>query len=242
MPYNEWVVHRYISLWGQYIFSWMILALYNVFVRKSVSLADLLRDYIPEAFMIQMTGIGNHQNSALWFVSAMFLASCVIYFIASKYYSTFIYMIAPGLVLVIYSYFYQNNKGLNGIGGGRTLVINDGFFRALAGLCVGVLAFEINRRAKQYYAKYRLIRTLYEIIFLAVSLVRFYSRGCNTFDFVYVMLAAIFVISIFGREDAGEGSYLTQMLCKLKVNGKYSFGIYCNHWLFTYIIRDFFPG
>ena len=236
----KFVLYRFKRLYPQYILSWCILVVYCIFFRKSITVKALFIGYLPEAFMLQMLTDGTRLNSAMWFVSASFLASILIFYIAKRNRICFAYIIAPLTTSVIYSYYYQTLGKLAGIGWNKSLFILDGFWRALAGLCLGCVVYEIcqNHMQTDTPRKFLILRSIYEIGTILLLTIMFYHSGCTTMDFPLTIIIAIFVLSVLYR----EGSYITKWLSQLKINGTYTYAIYCNHWLINYIIRDYFPG
>lgn len=223
-------------LYPQYLLSWTILAIYWVFVRQSLTVKDLAIYYLDEVLMLQMMGAGKTLNAAMWYVSAMLIVSIVIYYVAKKHTKMFTHILAPIIVLVIYSHYYQSNGSLAGIGWKHELIVYNGIWRALAGVCLGCIVYSVYLYIKDK-PKYPVIGSLYEIAVLCLLSVMFYRAGCTVKDFTLVGLMGLLVLSIMHNN-----SYLSQFLNRFKVDGTYAYAMYCNHWVINYFIRDFFPG
>ncbi len=188
--------------------------------------------------MLQILGFGKTIVISLWFVSALVFTAPLIYYFAIKNRKKFL-LAAPLISLVIYSWFYQNNHSLAGINAGtKTFIVSDGFWRALAGICLGCVVYAVYDKYKDWVAGHlRVLRTLVEIGIMALISVMFYGRGNSVKDFTLTALMALLIFSVMSG-----GSYLSVLLNKLPINGKYTYAIYCNHWLINYIIKDYFPG
>lgn len=131
----KFAISRFKRFFPQYILSWTLLALYCVLSRHVVSFKQLVIDYPADMLMLQMLGAGPRLNSAMWYVSALFLVSIVIFYLVNRNRNLFIYILAPLSVLLIYSYYYQTKGMLAGIGWEASLIVRGGFWRALAGIC-----------------------------------------------------------------------------------------------------------
>lgn len=227
---------RVYRLYPHYILSWSILAAYCILVRHSVTIKDLLIHYVDEVLMLQMAGAGKHLNAALWYISALLLVSVVIFFLAHKVGRAFTQIVAPGLVLLIYSYFYQTRGTLAGVGWNNLLIVRDGFWRGLAGISLGCIVYGIYTHVSPNGQKLKTLRTIYEIGTLCLLSIMFFREGCTVKDFTLVGMMALLLLSIMCG-----GSYFTKLLEKVKIDGGYAYGMYCNHWVLNYFIHDFFP-
>lgn len=237
----KFALERFWRLWPQYIISWLILAAYCVFFRHSVTIKNLVIDYPADAFMLQMLGIGPRLNSAMWYVSALFLVSITIFYLACKNRRRFVYIIAPICVALLYSYFYQTKGMLAGIGWTNSLIVRDGFWRGLAGICLGCIVYELSTKIPLKYRSYMpVVRRFYEVGTLSLLSVMYYQAGCTVKDFTLVFMMGLLILSVMcGSKN--EGSYLTRLLSRIPLRQSYAYAIYCNHWVINYIIQDYFP-
>lgn len=226
-------------LYPQYAVGLAFYYIYRLFVTHTITVKQALIDFLPEWGMIQILGFGKWLNAAMWYVSAMLFASLVIYYFAVKNRKKFLYVLAPAALLLIYSWFYQKNHGLGGIGlNTRTLLICDGFWRALAGMLLGCLVYAAYDAYHEWIASHgKVLRTVLECVILALICIKFYRAGNTVADFTAVVLMALLVLSA-----TSGGSYLTAVLDRIPVSGKYAYAMYCNHWTINYIIKEYFPG
>lgn len=226
-------------LYPQYAVSLLLLYIYRIFINQKITLKSALVDYLPEWGMVQILGFGKFLNSAMWYVSAMFVASLIIYYLAVKNKRKFVFILAPIIVVVIYSWFYQDNHSLAGIGlKTRSFLVCDGLWRALAGMALGSILYVIYDKYKDWISEHlKVLRTLGEILILGLICYLFYGPGCTVKDFTLVILMCLFILSVMSG-----GSYLTILLNKIPVKGKYTYALYCNHWLFNYIFKEYFAG
>lgn len=241
---KDYVVGRIKRLFPQYIVALLLYYIYRIFVTNSITVKQALVDFLPEWGMIQILGFGKYLNSAMWYVSAMMFASIVIYFFAVKNRRRFIWFFAPAGVLLIYSWLYQTNHGFGGVGlKNRTLIICDGFWRALGGMLLGCIIYAIYDHLKKtgiqnrITVPVRVIMTICEAGILALITVLFYGPGNTVKDFTLVALMGVLVISTML-----EVSYLSRALNHIPVTGKYTYALYCHHWLFQNLIKEQFPG
>lgn len=93
--------------------------------------------------MIQMIGAGRALNAAMWYVSALYIVSVIFYYIAKKNIKMFTNILCPIIALLIYSYYYQINGSLAGIAWKNELIVRNGIWCAMAGLCVGCIVYNV---------------------------------------------------------------------------------------------------
>lgn len=241
---KDYVLGRIKRLFPQYFVALLLFYIYRIFASDTITIKQALVDYLPEWAMIQILGFGKYLNPAMWYVSAMMFASIVIYFLAVKNRKRFIWFFAPAGVLLIYSWLYQTNHGFGGVGlKYRTFLICDGFWRALAGMMFGCIIYAIYDYLKRSGVQNKLnvpvkvLMTVCEAGILVLITASFYGSGNTVKDFTLVALMGVLIISTMLG-----GSYLSQALNHIPATGKYTYALYCNHWLFQILIKEHFPG
>ena len=235
---------RFLRFYPQYILSWVLLAAYVVFIRHSVSIKEVVIGYWDEILMLQMLGAGRTFNAAMWYVSALFIVSGIVYYLAAKNKKFFTHIFAPCAALLIYSYFYQTRGMLAGVNWNNLLIVRDGFWRALAGICLGCVIYEVYVYVEKMTGgghQFPLLRTLYEAGTVGLLSVMFYRAGCSPKDFPLTGMMGLLILSVMCGSTS-EGSYLTRFLCRFRIDGRYAYAMYCNHWVVNYLIRDYYPG
>ena len=85
---------------------------------------------------------------ATWYLSAMMITQAVIYPLARYYRKSFLHIICPIMILFVYSFSMQK-YGTTNIGKDITYLLPDSLYRAFAGQCCGVLAYEFHCRAQK---------------------------------------------------------------------------------------------
>ncbi len=85
---------------------------------------------------------------ATWYLSAMMITQAVIYPLVRYYRKSFLHIICPIMILFVYSFSMQK-YGTTNIGKDITYLLPDSLYRAFAGQCCGVLAYEFHCRAKE---------------------------------------------------------------------------------------------
>ena len=118
--------------------------------------------------------------------------------------------------------------------------ISIGFFLAFfLGLFTGSLAYRFPIVDEFLEPPVQLMKTVpvASFVILALICIKFYRAGNTVADFTAVALMALLVLSA-----TSGGSYLTAVLDRIPVSGKYAYAMYCNHWTINYIIKEYFPG
>lgn len=77
-----------------------------------------------------------------------------------------------------------------------------------------------------------------ESMVVLLSVVRFYSPGCNESDFIFVFLFGLFIISVMD----GSESHIKAAMNRFMITGRYAYTIYCCHIFIATIIKHFFAG
>ena len=235
-------VKKFKHLYPQYILSWALLAAYSVLSRHSLTIRDILVDHPAEIFMLQILGAGKRLNPAMWYVSALLFVSVVVYYLANKNRKRFVYAIAPVCTVLIYSYLYQTVGALGGVGWKNLLIVREGFWRGLAGICLGCIVYEAYTKLDAAaQRRFPILRTVYEVGTLCLLSVMFYRPGNTAADFTLTAMMALLVLSAM-CSGPDSGGYLSRLLCRVKIDGRYAYAIYCGHWLINCIVRDHFPG
>lgn len=236
----DYASDRYGRLFPQYIFSYLILATYFILTNKS-TIKHIVVNCFWELWMLQIIGLGGFISRQMWYVSALLLVSVIVYYLLKKWKLFYLYIAAPLTSLVIYSYFFQRQGSLAGIGlTPNTLIVGDGVLRALAAINIGCICQQVYTYFKATITdRFNWISTIFELSAFIYFLYYFYGSGGKENDFILVIIFGMFVISVM----CGN-SYISRFLNKKFFGklGEITYAMYCNHMIIRYIIVDFFPG
>lgn len=228
------------QLYPHHLFSWLIIAAIGLFVTHELSALELLQKGWPELLLVNIFGFvrGGSVNIVCWYLSALLFASTILYYLLVRNEKLFINLLAPLLIVLLYGCLYDGKGSL-----AATILFTRyarfyGFFRALADICVGCLAWRLfeHWQGKRLHGE-TVWATLYEAaVFIAIGVSCVKYPGL--YDFYYVPLFFGFVISVF------RGQSLFSRLLDNKLSGALgtlSYAYYLNNLIVILPYRYFFP-
>lgn len=185
-------------------------------------------------------------NGPDWYMSAMMIATAILYPLGKKYQRPFFTVACPMLALSGYGLLFQVMKTMNvtetaieGCG------IMAGVIRAMAGLCVGMFVNECCTRVKE---KNRIPTTGGKVVFAAAELLTLFCilyycdaaarlSWTTDADFCVVLLFALFCFLVFS-ELTGIKQLLAERNVDFTVLSKISLYLYLSHRIVTFILID----
>lgn len=223
-----------------HLLSWILAAFILVAVTKQIYPIELFQVGWAELLLVNLFGFvrGDYINIVCWYLSALLFASAVIYYLLMKDEDGFIKVIGPIGAILLYGVLFDRKGSL-----ANTILFTQysaflGFYRALADMTVGCIAYRIYEWMQDVEIPgERLLATVLEgAVMLASALWMF--RNSGKMDFLFVVLFAAFVISVFrGRSvftrifDNGVSAWL----------GEISFAYFLNNLVVIYPYMYFFP-
>lgn len=185
----------------------------------------IIKDFalsLGEVSMVAMSGLDNkpHYTSG-WYLSALLIASFILYYIYFKNKKFFVNMILPCLVLWGLGYSYQNYGGFedgylwNGL-------FFSGMLRALIELSMGIYAYVLTVKLKEIRkANKILMEAVGTIGFLLVIGTGFFFKSA-WLDYLFLMVLFIGIVAINIREHpcrvyGKKGKSLSAFLAELSL-------------------------
>lgn len=242
----EYLSARWLRLFPMYLFSMVCLAALQIYLGE-ISLQQFLAGGLWEIFMIQAVGVPWLLNGHLWYVSALMLASGLIYYLLEKNEHIYIYICAPITFFLVMANIFRIIGHID-IGLDFHFLVCDGLWRAFAEIGLGCIIYRICEYLRQQVdfskIEVKIVSTITGVIlFIVVAMICFYK--CRTvYDFTAVILIAILVMNIMlgsSFVDLALDNRLSDYL------GKISYGVYVNQMLFLRIFllnfssRSFWP-
>lgn len=236
----EYFGKKYLRLFPHHAFTLIILAVLCL-TMVGYSVTKVVTVGFWEFFMLGQFGFGAKSmiNTPAWYVSALLIASFVIYYLLLRNRQRFLYFFAPALICIIYAQFFQSADFLNQNLTCKFLVCN-GVFRALAGMSLGCLCYLAYIRLKPVLqGRFGFCSSILELGIFALFLRIIYHGGYTHWDFLVLPLMAVFVTSIF------LGNSILSRLLNNRLSaylGKLSYAVYLNQGIFTVIAIMRFSG
>ena len=228
------------QLYPHHLFSWLLIAFIAVFVTREMGLGELLQKGWPELLLVNIFGFvrAGSVNIVCWYLSGLLFASTIVYYLLVKNERLFICLLAPLLIVLLYGCLYDGKGSL-----AATILFTRyarfyGFFRSLADICVGCLAWRLYEhwQDKSLHGE-AAWATLYEAaVFIAIGVSTVKYPGL--YDFYYVPLFFGFVISVFRGRSLFSRLFDTRLSEAL---GTLSYAFYLNNLAVILPYRHFFP-
>lgn len=199
----HYTIGRYRKIYPAYLVSFLVTFMMLVITEKNTLFEIYIR--LIDSFweIIAMQGIGlardwNYINPTVWYISVLFLAGHLIYYLLSKHKELFVNLIAPGAIIVIYSYLYRYQGNLDAVTQMDGFYVNYQLMRGFADMCIGVYAYLFTSYLKEhmtdqsyYVLKVTGVLGFLYVIFSSVTI------GYTRTDFMYVFILAYSVAVAF---------------------------------------------
>lgn len=227
----------------QHIFAFMCMMLVVLSYTHVCSLQQLLCDSWSELLLLRASGLGTNISisGVNWYLSALLMASYVIYYLLCKHEKWYLYIGAPMLFLAVMGKLYVSKGHLN-VWTEEADFFIWGFWRGLAEMGLGCLSCVLVRcvkcRIELDSKQLRLLATFFELAVWTIILYQMWI-GKNTGDFLVPILAAAVIASMFSFR-----SYLTWLLDNplSAVLGWLSFPMFLNQMIFIRPVGVYYSG
>ena len=233
---GSFALQRYLRLYPHYILTLVPFLLMRVFVLRTLTPSDCLTDGFFDLLMLQSFGFPSVVY-LLWYSSALFLSSVLLYWLALVLQDHFLPAIsfAAPLLLSAYLQYYGSVD--------QTMffaaVGSRGLWRLAAELGLGCLLFCLVKRfAPLFHRRFAAASTAAELALLAVILPLCWRCNRDERDFLVLALMFLLAASIFWGN-----SWLSRLLDN-RVSaflGKISYGFYLNQCFFLHLFGPVIP-
>lgn len=220
LQYRLYVFGRIKALYPIYIIGLTGVVILR-FVLQKWTLKMVFIDGFYEFFMLQESGIGQlYLDEQLWFVSALFLAQCVVAYFLIFHRPLFLNFMAPILAVSIPAIMYRRFNGWVTHSAWGTL-------RAIGMLATGCLVFMLYLYVKVRIKDHLGAMTLAECSVLIIVLYIMWGTRNDYRDFVVIPFWAILVLLLFLKQGCLSKILDNKLSCYL---GGLSYAIYvCQH-------------
>lgn len=239
----EYTIHRIFKLYPHYLFSFIVLFIF-ITIKSGNSFKDVIKrimNSIWEILMFQMSGVQINMddlvNAQTWYISVLIIIGYVIYFLLENYKKTFIQLIAPFSIILIYS-FYSRNIGHLDVWGGFTMGISLGLLRGFAGMSIGCISYIIVKRLKECSFKkqiYNLFNAIQLLCFLFVVIFAIFKNHTQK-DFILIIPLFVAITTSFincGLINKILSNKILDML------GKISYPMFLNHMFIIHLFLNY---
>lgn len=152
---------------------------------------------IPELLMLQMVGIGYYfPTGAAWYLSAMFLALIILYPLALRYKSSYVYIIAPCISIILMGYILRSMGNIGNAPGQDLGFLKVGVWRAFADIAMGNILWSVSERLKIVIERCKRLEWLLGIVevggyLLVAYIAKKFQPGYTDFYFLIVLCISL---------------------------------------------------
>lgn len=226
---------RYVRLIYPYLIIFLCSIIIRILLGNSISIKTILSENLWELLMLD--GLGLTVNLVIppgWYIQSMMLASYLCYLILSYNKKVYIYVIAPIVILLVFSAIEAKNGSLNYWMKPKEIVPY-GTLRVFAEMGLGCVCYELYSSIKQKVYEVttykRFIFTVIESLCILYILYVVFYNSSSVADFISVIFMSVLIISLYMECSFFSIILNNQFSIYL---GKISIAIYLSHIM----IRD----
>ena len=184
-------------------------------------------------------GVSQLWNGPLWYISALIIASLILYYIVSKSEDFFTGFFAPVFVILTYA-----SVGLTDIGWDRTMVnaigFPNGLARVMAGMCLGMLMYYV----VEYFRKKKFSEVMtmaFSLLHIGIAVFLLYTiyAGITWSEFTNGIVLFVFCVVLLTNKDYISVLYDKSNVCAFL--GRLSLYYYAIHIVFVFLLAYLFP-
>ena len=200
-------------------------------VLSDISIRTVVNKGIWEILMLQTLGF-EFSTTVVWYVSALLIASVIIYLLSYCFKDYFLPVIFFG-AFVILAFLCQKNQQLSSMN--NLLIVSDGLLRGLAELSLGCILFKIIKAFPNSLNKFRKFLFVPKYLSLAIILY-FMTKDAGVKDFS-CLIFIVFFISMLFLDESPIHKVFNNKLCYFL--GDISYDFYLNQIVVIYFARVF---
>ena len=233
----EYLKGRIWRLYPEYLLAFLVMAS----IRSYQSGLNIFKIIIPnwlEAVMLQSIGtnIFPYVNNPAWYVSALLISSCLIYYMLSKHRELYLNFIGPGLIILIFSYLFRKYERLELFYHTEGVFGNTGLLRAIMGITIGVYAFCAANALGPWLKRIPIIlKCIMEILMFGGVLGFSLLHEEGSYDFFFLLVFACGLI--LAADDHFLGKHVDTR--GVRWLSKNSYSMYLSHFAAIFFLNIF---
>lgn len=178
-------------------------------------------------------------NGPLWYISALIIASLILYYVVSKSEDFFTGFFAPVFIILTYA-----GVGLTDVGWDRTMVnvigFPNGLARVMAGMCLGMLMYYV----VEYFRKKKFSEVMtmtFSLLHIGIAVFFLYTiyAGITWNEFTNGIILFVFCVVLLTNKDYISALYNKNSVCNFL--GRLSLYYYAVHIVFVFLLAYLFP-
>ena len=228
LVYN-YAKNRLKRLYVSYFIACVGAFLIRFIVLSDISLRTVINKGVWEILLLQTFGF-EFSTTVIWYVSALLIASVIIYFLFLYLRNYFLPVIFFGAFIIL-AFLYQENQQLSSMN--NHLIVSDGLLRGLAELSLGCVMFKLIKTFPASLDKLRKVFFVPKYILLVVILYLM-TKGSGIKDFSCLIFFVVFIALLF-LDESPVCKIFNNKLCYFL--GDISYDFYLNQIIVIYFAR-----
>lgn len=223
--------NRLKRLYVSYFIACTVAFAIRLLVLSDISIRTVINKGIWEILMLQTLGF-DFSTTVIWYVSALLIASLIIYLLHLCLKDYFLPVIFFGAFIIL-AFLCQENQQLSSMN--NLLIVSDGLLRGLAELSLGCVLFKVIKTLPSYLNKIKKLLFIPKYLLLAVILYLM-TKGAGVKDFSCLMFIVLFIAMLF-LDESPIHKMFNNKLCYFL--GDISYDFYLNQIIVIYFARVF---
>ncbi len=237
---GKFILNKLKSFYGVFFLSFVVLMICQL-ANGSLKFDINLLKTIPTLLLLQSTGIEPLSFFTIsWYLSAMMLAMLVIVPIFIKHKDTFLNIIAPFFAIFGNAIIYLKIGHFDGINSQVFLFFTCAFIRALSGISLGCVCYNIasnlSKQRDNFTPISKRIFTFIELCLYCFTIYYTFGHSYTKMDFILVIILAAAVTLSFSQISYTNEIFKFDFFNHL---GKFSIYLYLFQTAATFIIKKF---
>lgn len=223
--------NRLKRLYASYFIACVAAYVIRFLVLSDISIRTVINKGIWEILMLQTLGF-EFSTTVVWYVSALLIASLILYLLSYCLKDYFLPVIFFGSIVIL-SFLCQKNQQLSSMN--NLLIVSDGLLRGLAELSLGCILFKLTKAFPDSLNKFRKFLFVPKYLSLAIILY-FMTKDAGVKDFSCLIFIVFFIAMLFLDESHIHKAF-NHKLCYFL--GDISYDFYLNQIIVIYLARAF---
>ena len=233
------IKHKLKSIYLQYVVSLVLaFAVYLYLHIKSHGMNQVWKvtvQTIPELFLLNVSGVLPREiNAPTWYISAMFLAMLLLYYVLARNPKFYLYVAAPAICVLLYGCMYTSD-GLYSRSA-QFGIFQGSFLRALFGIAFGSVTWLIAEKLRRLRRPRRVILTAVEVALYLVFVVVWMTTGPGTVTIYSALVLLPIMLAITFSGCSYTALLFSSPVWKHILTVSVAF--YFNHWAALRVVRQ----
>ena len=196
----KYTLSRYRKIYPYFVISFFITFMLIGYCREYSSIKQYVKLFVESFWeFIGLQGMGldrgwSYINPTAWYISVLFINGFILYNCLDKFKKLFVNLVAPIIIMVVYSYLYRNFHHLDVVTPTTGFYINCALMRGMADMCLGIYAACLNKVIKEKVSKIGFLKIISTLSFFGIIIISWRIKQTEI-DFLFALVMT-FSISV----------------------------------------------